>query len=53
MCLNLRRTGLIPPPDAAGWTYERMLERYSHTRTQAKREAVGKLPIRRPPIGTL
>ena len=26
----------------------KMLERYSHTRDQAKREAVGKLPRRRP-----
>ena len=32
----------------AGWMSAKMLERYSHTRDQAKREAVEKLPRRRP-----
>lgn len=32
----------------AGWMSAKMLERYSHTRQQAKREAVSKLPQRRP-----
>jgi integrase len=33
----------------AGWMSAKMLERYSHTRAQAKREAVNSLPPRRPP----
>ncbi len=32
----------------AGWMSAKMLERYSHTRNQAKRDAVNKLPRRRP-----
>ena len=36
----------------AGWMSAKMLERYSHTRAQAKREAVNKLPQRRPPWGS-
>jgi len=32
----------------AGWMSAKMLERYSHTRNQAKRDAVDKLPRRRP-----
>ena len=32
----------------AGWMSAKMLERYSHTRSQAKRDAVSKLPTRRP-----
>jgi hypothetical protein len=32
----------------AGWMSAMMLERYSHTRAKAKREAVNKLPRRRP-----
>lgn len=32
----------------AGWMSAKMLERYSHTRQQAKRDAVNKLPRRRP-----
>jgi integrase len=32
----------------AGWMSPKMLERYSHTRNQAKRDAVNKLPRRRP-----
>jgi hypothetical protein len=32
----------------AGWMSAKMLERYSHTRNQAKRDAVKKLPSRRP-----
>lgn len=32
----------------AGWMSAKMLERYSHTRQQAKRDAVSKLPRRRP-----
>jgi integrase len=32
----------------AGWMSVKMLERYSHTRQQAKRDAVNKLPRRRP-----
>jgi len=32
----------------AGWMSAKMLERYSHTRNQAKRDAVNKLPKRRP-----
>jgi hypothetical protein len=35
----------------AGWMSAKMLERYSHVRAQAKREAVNKLPQRRPPLG--
>ncbi len=31
-----------------GWTSAKMLDRYSHTRNQAKRDAVSKLPSRRP-----
>jgi integrase len=36
----------------AGWMSAKMLERYSHIRAQAKREAVNKLPQRRPPSGS-
>jgi len=32
----------------AGWMSAKMLERYSHARNQAKRDAVSKLPRRRP-----
>jgi integrase len=32
----------------AGWMSAKMLERYSHTRNQAKQDAVNKLPRRRP-----
>ncbi len=32
----------------AGWMSAKMLERYSHTRNQAKQDAVNKLPHRRP-----
>jgi integrase len=32
----------------AGWMSAKMLERYSHTRNQSKRDAVNKLPRRRP-----
>lgn len=32
----------------AGWMSAKMLERYSHTRNQAKRDAVSKLPTREP-----
>jgi len=32
----------------AGWMSAKMLERYSHTRNQAKRDAVNKLPRRSP-----
>jgi integrase len=32
----------------AGWMSAKMLERYSHTRNQAKRDAVSKLPSRMP-----
>jgi len=32
----------------AGWMSAKMLERYSHIRNEAKREAVQKLPRRRP-----
>ena len=37
----------------AGWMSPKMLERYSHTRTQAKREAVSKLPKRNPKYSPL
>ncbi len=36
----------------AGWMLAKMLERHSHTRDQAKGEAVGKLPRRRPRSGS-
>ncbi len=32
----------------AGWMSAKRLERYSHTRNQARRDAVNKLPRRRP-----
>jgi integrase len=37
----------------AGWMSAKMLERYSHTRNQAKRDAVNTLPKRRPSGTTL
>lgn len=45
--------GEVGVPDStikalAGWMSTKMLERYSHTGNQAKRDAVSKLPTRRP-----
>ncbi len=42
---------LCPSEYESSWMSAKMLERYSHTRDQAKREAVGKHPRRRPGQG--